>query len=318
MNARRPPRIAAVGISDWDDYVVVDRYPRVGSFAITRDVQGFPGGTTLNSAVALARLGALVSMVSALGDDANGEEIRGSINREGIDSAWIATKHGELTDRSIVIVSQEEHERTIFWHQGARLKKGDPLDISGIFGHDLVLLDVDDMPLRRFLVDLPAHTLPAARLVGTMTYLSDSGVSDGWQIALRHDVLVGNEREIMNLTQRSTLDQALLEVQSSMPGNPLRACVVSRGANGAAAVTSTKRWNNPAFKVAVVDTTGAGDAFAGAIAYATALRWDWSKALAFANAVAAHSIQQMGAQTALPTIEEVASILQVEPTTLKP
>jgi ribokinase len=318
LNARRAPRIAAVGISDWDDYIVVDRYPLVGSFAITRDVQGFPGGTTLNCAVAMARLGAQVSLVSALGDDANGAAIRSAIKREKIDDAWTATKQNELTDRSIVIVSQEEQERTIFWHQGARLKKGDPLDISGIFGHDLVLLDVDDMPLRRFLVDLPAHTVPGARLFGTMTYLSDSGTPDGWQIALRHDVLVGNEREILTLTQKSSLDEALLEVQKAMPGNPLRACVVSRGDKGAAAVTSVERWDAPAFEVYVVDTTGAGDAFAGAIAYATALRWEWSKALTFANAVAAHSIQHLGAQTALPRIDEVASILQVAPTTLKP
>ena len=318
MNARRAPRIAAIGISDWDDYIVVDRYPSVGSFATTRDVCGFPGGTTLNSAVAAARLGAHVSMVSALGDDANGAEIRRAIRREGIDDAWIATKNDELTDRSIVIVSQEEQERTIFWHQGARLKKGDPLDISAIFGHDLVLLDVDDMPLRRFLVDLPSHTVPGARLIGTMTYLSDSGVPDSWQIALRHDVLVGNERELLTLTRQTSLDEALLEVQGTIPGNPLRACIVSRGAKGATAVTSVDRWDAPAFEVNVVDTTGAGDAFAGAIAYATALRWEWSKALTFANAVAALSIQVMGAQSALPTIDEVASILQVEPTTLKP
>jgi sugar/nucleoside kinase (ribokinase family) len=317
LNQRRSLRIALVGLSDWDDFIVVDRYPTIGSFAITREALSCPGGTTLNSAVSLARLGVQVSLVSLLGDDHEGQQIREMLDREGIDSRWVGTRSEEATDRSLVIVSREDRERTIYWTQGARLKKGDPLDIAAIFDHDLVFLDVDDMPLRRFLVDLPAHTNPSARLLGALTYLADSGQPDAWEIALGHDVLVGNERELLALTEKSTLDDALTHAQSCMPGANLRACVVSRGAAGAVAVTKPNRWDTPAFSVDVVDTTGAGDAFAGAIAYATALRWDWPKAIQFANAVAALSIRRLGSQTALPTIDEIASIMKVEPATLR-
>jgi sugar/nucleoside kinase (ribokinase family) len=317
LNLPRSPRIALVGLSDWDDFIVVDRYPALGSFAITREALGCPGGTTLNSAVSLARLGVKVSLVSMLGDDHEGHQIRELLDHEGIDSQWVATSELKATDRSLVIVSREERERTIYWTQGARLKKGDPVDIAAIFGHDLVVLDVDDMPLRRFLVDLPAHTNPSARLLGAMTYLADSGEIGAWEIALRHDILVGNERELLALTGRTTLDDALAYAQSCMPGANLRACVVSRGANGAVAATKSNRWDSPAFMVDVVDTTGAGDAFAGAIAYATVFRWDWPRAIQFANAVAALSIRRLGSQSALPTIDEVASIMNVEPATLK-
>jgi ribokinase len=298
--------------------IVVDRYPHLGSFAMTRDVAGLPGGTTLNSAMTLARLGFKVSLVSVVGDDDVGRCILDSLDREGIDRHWVETREGEPTDRSFVIVSREERERTIFCQQSATLKKGDPLDIAAIFAHDLVILDVDDMPLRRFLVDLPAHTLPAARLLGPMTYLADSREAAAWEIAVRHDVIVGNERELLTLTGASSLDEGLTIAQHSMSGTNLRACIVSRGDRGAVAVTKSQRWDYPSVAVDTVDTTGAGDAFAGAVAYATVLRWDWDRALAFANAVAALSTLGLGAQAALPSISEVASILKVEPATLMP
>jgi ribokinase len=298
--------------------IVVDRYPHLGSFAMTRNVTGQPGGTSLNSALTLARLGVKVSFVSVVGDDDEGRRILDALDVEGIDREWVTTRAGESTDRSFVIVSREDRERTIFCQQSATLKKGDPLDIAAIFAHDLVILDVDDMPLRRFLVDLPAHTLPTTRLLGPMTYLADSGEADAWEIAIRHDVIVGNERELLTLTGAASLDEGLTIAQQSMSGTNLRTCVVSRGERGAIAVTKSQRWESPSFAVDTVDTTGAGDAFVGAIAYTVVLRWDWGRSLAFANAVAALSTRGLGAQAALPAVAEVASILKVEPATLMP
>jgi len=298
--------------------VVVDRYPLLGSFAMIREFGGFPGGTTLNSATTLARLGLRISLVSVVGDDDEGHRILESLDHEGIDRGWVVMSEGERTDRSFVVVSRDERERTIFCQQRTTLKKGDPLDIAGIFAHELVVLDVDDMPLRRFLVDLPAHTRPTARLLGPMTYLADSGEADAWEIALRHDVIVGNERELLTLTSAGSLAEGLDIAQHSMSGTNLRACVVSRGNQGAVAVTKDQRWDVPATPVETVDSTGAGDAFAGAIAYATVMRWAWDRALEFANAVAALSTRALGAQAALPSIPEVASILKVEPATLLP
>jgi sugar/nucleoside kinase (ribokinase family) len=203
----------------------------------------------------------------------------------------LTTATGAPTDGATVIVSTEPHDRTIFWHQGARLVRGDRLDVAAIFSHDVVILDVDDAPLRRFLTDLPAHTLPSARLLGTLTYLADAGIPDA-------------------------LDDAISAVQSAMAGSNLRAGIVTRGADGSTCFSQTDRWDDLGFGVAAVDTTGAGDAFAGAIAYAMALRWEWPRALRFANAVAGLSTRAVGAQTALPTLPEVAKRLNVDLTSL--
>jgi sugar/nucleoside kinase (ribokinase family) len=303
------PRIAAVGLASWDRIIQVDHYPAAGRYAIVEATASLPGGTTSNSAVTLARLGSTVSLAARIGDDAEGVSLRDTLDREGVTTDWLRTVPGSATDGATVIVSSVPRDRTIYWHQGARLVRGDRLDISGIFGHDVVLLDVDDAPLCRFLVDLPAHTLPTARILGTLTYLVDQSLPDAFEIALRYDVLIGNRRDLLALTGQPTLDDAIAHVQSAMPGANLRAGVVTCGADGATAFTRSERWDAAAFPIDVVDTTGAGDAFAGAVAYAMACRWDWPQVIRFANAVAALSTRSLGAQTSLPTWEEVAELL---------
>ncbi|HKG27448.1 MAG TPA: carbohydrate kinase family protein [Thermomicrobiales bacterium] len=313
---RRRPRIAAVGLASWDRIIEVERYPAPGSYAIVSNTASLPGGTTFNSAVALSRLGADVALVALVGEDAEGDAIRQTLAREGVDTRWLTTVPGATTDGATVIVSAEPCDRTIYWHQGARLVRGNRLDIAAIFAHDVVLLDVDDAPLRRFLVDLPAHTRPDVRVLGTLTYLVDAGIPDAFDVTLRHDVVVGNRRELCALTGQSNLDSAIATVQTAMPGANLRAGVVTRGGEGATAFTRGDLWDAAAFPIDAVDTTGAGDAFAGAIAYAMALRWDWPAALRFANAVAGLSTRTLGSQTALPSLPEVAKLLDVDPSTL--
>jgi sugar/nucleoside kinase (ribokinase family) len=305
----RRPRVAAVGLASWDRIIEVDRYPAAGSYAIVRNTASLPGGTTTNSAVTLARLGAEVALASLVGDDADGHATRATLEREGVDTRWLTTVPGAVTDSATLIVSTEPPDRTIYWHQGARLVRGDRLDIAGIFAHDVVLLDVDDSPLRRFLVDLPAHTRPDVRILGTLTYLVDAGIPDAFEIALRHDVIVGNQRQLCSLTGNDDLDDANAPIQAATPGANLRTGVVTRGADGATAFTRGERWDAAAYPIEARDTTGAGDAFAGAIAYAMALRWDWPRALRFANAVAALSTRSLGAQSALPSLNEVATLL---------
>ena len=159
-----------------------------------------PGGTTTNTAVALARLGARVSVATAVGDDGEGEAIREALAAEGVDTRWVTARIGQRTDRATIVVSEDPLDRTIFWHQGALLVRGDRIDVAGLFDHDVVVVDVVDAALRRFLLDLPAHTVPGARLLGPLNYLADSSLPDAFDLALRHDVVVGAERELLAVT----------------------------------------------------------------------------------------------------------------------
>lgn len=304
----RMPRIAAVGLASWDTLISIDRYPPAGSFAIVESTSEQPGGTTSNAAIALAKLGARVSFAGMIGDDAPGEHLRDALESAGVDLRWLSVREGERTDASFVIVSRQPVDRTILWPPGAHLVKGDPLDIPAIFGHDLVLLDVDDMPLRRFLSDLPAHTLPATRLLGTLVYAAVPEIEDRLEVMMRHDAIVGNEREFTVLAGIEDLDLAVEYVQRLMPGSNLRTAIVSRGEHGAIAFTATEFWSVDAYPIDVVDTTGAGDAFTAGVAFGMALRWTWDKTLRLANACGGLACRALGAQASLPGWDEIAAL----------
>jgi sugar/nucleoside kinase (ribokinase family) len=304
----RPPRIATIGLASWDLLLSVDRYPEPGAGAIVEQLSEQPGGTTANSAIALAKLGASVSFTGMIGDDANGEKLRGALEQAGVDLTWLRVREGERTDLAIVIVSREPVERTIYWPPGAHIVKGDQIDIPWLFGHDLVVLDTDDMPLRRFLSDLPAHTLPATRLLGTLVYASDLAIPDRLDVMLRHDAVVGNASELMRVAGVTDFETAVTIVQSRMVGSNLRAGVISRGERGAIAFTATERWAVDAYPIEVVDTTGAGDAFTAGVAFGMALRWPWERTLRLANACGGLACRALGAQASLPDWNEIAAI----------
>jgi sugar/nucleoside kinase (ribokinase family) len=309
---RSTPRIGAIGLASWDRLHVVDAYPAAGEWTeVTAEHEG-PGGTTGNTVTALARLGARVAFRAVVGDDADGTALRAALDAAGVDATWVTVRAGEPTDAATIVVSGNPPDRTIFWRKGARIARGDQIDIAALFGHDLVFVDVDDPWLYRFLVDLPVHTLPTARLLGSLAYL-DCGVPGALEIAIRADAIVGNLAELLTLTDARDLDTAIAAVRGRMRFENLRAAIISLGAAGAVAFTETERWHAPAVPVRAVDTTGAGDAFAAGVAFGMACRWNWPATLRLANAVAAHAVTGLGAQTRLPTWDEAMAMLARAP-----
>lgn len=313
MTLDRPPRIACIGVSDWDRLIAISDYPEAGGFARVLEEVSAPGGPTTNTAVALSRLGAQVFLASAVGDDERGQLTRRSLETAGIDSRWITVKPDQVTTLATVIVSSNPLDRTIFVETGAQLVRGDQLDISTLFGADVLVLDVADVSLRRFLLDLPAHTVPTTRLLGPLRYLAEESVLDAFDLALRHDVIVSNEHDLLDVTGTWTLSDATAAVQHRMRGENLRAAFITRGGEGCRVVTETKSLNIPAFSVEVVDPTGAGDAFAAGVAWGMAQRWPWPEVGRFANAVGALACCSLGAQASLPSLQEVETLLASAP-----
>ncbi|MGH2615172.1 MAG: carbohydrate kinase family protein [Thermomicrobiales bacterium] len=313
MTLDRPPRIACIGVSDWDRLIAVGTYPEPGGFARVLEEVSAPGGPTTNTAVALSRLGAQVRLASAVGDDERGRLVRGSLEAAGIDTREIAVKPGQISTLATVIVSTEPLDRTIFVETGARLVKGDRLDIAGLFGGDVLVLDVADVSLRRFLLDLPAHTVPTSRILGPLTQLANKGIPDAFDLALRHDVIVSNEPDLLDVTGTWTLSDATTALQHRMRGANLRAALITRGAEGSRLVTETERLNISEFNVDVVDPTGAGDAFAAGVAWGMSQRWSWPEVGRFANAVGALACRALGAQASLPSLDDVESLLAANP-----
>ena len=307
----RAPAISTVGLTSWDVLLATPDYPAAGGYTVIDEIASLPGGTTSNTALALAKLGAQVSFAGMTGDDDLGTRLREALALAGVETSWLLTRPDEPTDQCYIIVSHEPSDRTIYWQKGAKIVKGDPLDVPAIFGHDLVVLDIDDPPLLRFLTDLPAHTIPNTRLLGTLGYIAEFTDPDRFDVYCRFDALVGNVKEFGILTGNLELEAIIETLRDGMVGSNLRYAAISRGRDGGTFITRTERWDLPAMPVVVVDPTGAGDAFTAGIAWGLARRLPLERTLLLGNALGGLATRRLGAQTSLPDWSEVAAITGV-------
>lgn len=304
--------VAAIGLCSWDRFVVVDRYPSLGEYATVQRQFEQAGGTTANTCAALAKLGVDVALASTVGADREGELLVQSLKEAGCDTSMIEVREDRSTDSSYIVVPGDDNapDRTILWVKGAQPRHGDKLPISRLLEHRWLLVDINDDQLRAFLLDLPAHISPRTQLIGVMTYLTDTDRPVGWQHLLGHEVVFGNARELMHLTATEDLASAVQTARAEMPGTACRVIYLSLGAQGAMAIRPEGILTVPAFAVDVVDTTGAGDAFAAGCIWGMTDNLDDRDVLTRGNAAGALACRAMGARAGLPTRDAAVEMIQ--------
>ena len=305
------PGLGAIGLCSWDRFLVLDRYPEAGGYATVQREFEQAGGTTSNTCAALGKLGVAITLASTVGNDTMGDRLLASLQEAGCDTRLISRSDTEPTDSSQILIAGHDGnpERTIIWFKGAQPRMGDQLPINELLDHRWLLVDVNDDRLREFLLSLPAHLSPRTQLAGAMTYLTDSAPETGLRHLLDHDVMFGNQRELMHLTATTTIQQAIAVVQSGMQATACRAIYLTLGAGGAAAIRADRVTHAPAFKVDVVDTTGAGDAFAAGALWGIADALDDHEILQRANATGALCCTAFGARSGLPTRKEALDLI---------
>jgi sugar/nucleoside kinase (ribokinase family) len=303
--------VAALGLCSWDRFIVTDHYPGPGEYTIVRQEFEQAGGTTGNVCAALGILGIDVTVVSRVGDDVEGQKLIESLMAAGCDTRHVQKIAGAASDSGIIVISGDpgQRDRTIFWIQGIKPVAGMTFPVDEMLEHEWVLIDIDDPRLRNFFLDLPAHRSPRTRLFGTMTYLVEMPPADGWQHAMRHDVVVGNVRELKSLTEETDISRALDAAQRDIRRQACRAMFVSSGSLGGYAITADEIIEAPAFDVNVIDTTGAGDAFAAGCLWGLLERCNEADILQRANAMGGLACRELGARAGLPTKELVMRLI---------
>ena len=302
------PEVCIVGCASWDTLLPVDRYPPEGEYCIASAEIGMVGGTSTNAAVTLARLGMPPRFVGMVGDDWRGERLRAGLEAAGVICDGITVRAGQDSDRSIIPISPGGG-RTIFWIKGAMLAHGDPLDLPQIFSHRCVYIDVVDMALWRDILDGYARAGGDALLVGQAVYVA--GVlppAEAMALVARHHGFTGGEWEWRLMTGETDRAALLARIQRAMRGTPLRIVAVTQGAAGCTIVTPDAIHAVPAFPVAVMDTTGAGDAFAAGLVYGLRRGWPVARCARFANAVGGLATRAVGSQSSLPTRAEAMAL----------
>lgn len=300
----RMPRVTVVGSFIMDLVVRAPRRPEPGETIIGSSFGMFPGGKGANQAVAAARLGAKVSMIGRLGQDSFGETFLDVMAEEGIDVSHVAIDEDLGTGVGNPVVEDTgENSIVIVPQANSRLSERDIEESAeAINGADVLLIQLE-VP--------PEASIVAARIAseaGVKVVLNPAPARELPESFLKMvSVVVPNEVEFQGLTGvfPHDLDVTAAASRSLIEKGP-HTVVVTLGSRGAYVVEDDSAVHVPAEKVSnVVDTTAAGDAFCGALAYGLASGKGVTDAVRYANKAAAIAITRMGAIPSLPKATEV-------------
>ncbi len=297
MPADRTGPVVVVGAVNVDTVWSVDVLPRAGETVLAPSPVLLDGGKGANQAVAAARLGADVRLVACVGVDPAGDRALAGLRAGGVDDRWVS-RRGPTTGAAVVLVSANG-ENTIVVAPGANgaLTPGDVGAACEGLRAGVLLVSLE-IPL----VTAEAAVVAAAAAGLTVVVNPAPAQALGAVLLRSCAVLVPNEHEVDHLGQPDV---------AGLLAAGVGAVVVTRGARGA----SIHRVGRPvvavpAATVAVVDTTGAGDAFCGALAAALAAGTDLESAVGRASAAGALATRAHGARGSLPSAAEVSELVR--------
>jgi len=306
-----PRFIVVAGGINLDMVVRTARLPARGETIHGRELVQVPGGKGANQAAAVARLGGAARLLAVVGDDAAGTLLLDSVRADGVDARWVRTAPGEPSGVALIAVA-DDGGNTIIVAPGANAR-ADPATIaeaSAAFSDAAVVMGQLEWPFAAVEALLAQAPTGAIRLL-------NAAPAERRALALLPlvDWLIVNESEASLLAGAEVCDQESV-VQAAEQLRQLRVggAIVTLGGRGAVLVGPTGAWFQPAPQVSVVDTTAAGDAFAGAFAVALAEGAPLQAALRFAVAAGSLACTVLGARPSLPRRDAVDRFLSEVPT----
>jgi sugar/nucleoside kinase (ribokinase family) len=297
----RPFDLLGLGQISLDRVASVERLPAPGGKATLRGERELPGGQVATALLAATRLGLRCALVGAVGGDAAGERSLSPLREAGVDLRGVVRIPSVPTRQAWVLVENESGERTIFERRDPRLRI-DPrhLDARALESARVLLLDLEHP-------EASQQAAERARSAGIPVILDADRVSPA---ALRLVAEVDFPIVSESFAEEFSSDASLEDKLRALAGPNTRMAVVTRGARGSLAWRAGRIVRTSAPQVAAVDTTGAGDVFRGAFAWALLQGMDAERVLWAANAAAASSCRGEGAQGALPGRDELEASLQ--------
>jgi 5-dehydro-2-deoxygluconokinase len=304
------------------------------------EIEGFAtsvGGTPTNIAIGASRLGLNVAILTAVGDDLVGRFVRNYLENEGVDTRYIPEKEGTSTGLALLGIEPPDKFPLVFY-------RDNPADIY------VDIDDVRAIPLKESRALLLSGTglsrgprreatlfaLEQARQGGVTIFLDLDMRPDQWRhprafgLNLRPvlplaDVVIGTEEEfyavlmpdpenVMNgdqLTagQYQQLETLILSTLERSSGE--KVMILKRGAKGARFFTRQGEITDvPGFPVKILNTVGAGDAFASGLIYGRLQGWDWYRSVRMSNACGAIVVTRHGCAVAMPYNDEVLAFIE--------
>lgn len=286
-------KVTVIGSINMDIVIETPNFPEVGETIHGKAIHHFPGGKGANQAVAAARLGAEVHFIGAIGKDHVGKQLQNNLEKEGI-HCHLHTCIDTVTGCALVIIAENDNQIIVMGGANQNISPAMIQQHEKIIAQSDVILCQLEIPLEAvqaafhiaqkhqkvfILNPAPAQTLPEEILTGAT-------------------LITPNESEFFQLFEgdKHNFQAGLRRLPHS---NVLMTC----GKQGVLYREDNAIHYLPACAVNVVDTTGAGDTFNGALA--TFWHLGLHQAIHHANIAAALSVRQKGAQSAMPTKAEL-------------
>ncbi|QVK20877.1 ribokinase [Mycoplasmatota bacterium] len=284
--------IVVVGSINTDLITISDKFPKIGETITGNDFTTLPGGKGANQAVGAAKLGTEVLFVGCVGNDSNGELSLNNFKNENVNTDYVKKIDGvpsgiaQITvaegDNSIIVVSGANNEVT------KELVKN---NLSAFDNAKIVLLQLE-IPL-----ETVEYVTEVCNERGIKVILNPAPAVDlDLELIEKVDYLTPNEIEL-EMIFNDSMENVLKQYPNKV--------IMTSGDKGVYYHNGDSIVNVPGFKVDVVDTTGAGDSFNGALAYGLFNNFNLKKAIEIANLVASKTVQKIGAQTAMPYLEDL-------------
>jgi ribokinase len=315
-----PGPIVIIGSINMDLVCRTPHIPRGGETVLGEHFMTIPGGKGANQAVAAAKLAARqtpVHMIGRVGEDDFGERLLNQLDQHNVNTEHITITEGVSSGVAMILVDRRgENSITVAAGANAQLSPKDLDRAEGLIRSASFVVMQLESPLATI-----RHAIDMCRRHGVGTILDPAPVPEKAlpRALYQVDLFTPNQTEaemLLGWAPTHRVKKKRVEDPKQIAADLLargpKSVVLKLGAKGSlAAGDGAPLMQGRPFKVKVVDTTAAGDAFTAALAVARAEELDWRNTLRFANAAGALTTTTFGAQPALPTRDAVDRLVQL-------
>lgn len=294
--------IVVIGSINLDLVVKVDEIPKIGETVMGNSISQIPGGKGANQAVAMAKLGCEVDFLGKVGNDSFADIVLNSMEESGVN---IKNIKSENASTGIAVINVDKNaNNNIIVIAGANGK----VDEAYLLENEEIIEKAEAVV---FQLEIPIETvkygLRLAKKHDKLTILNPAPAYElDDEIIENVDIIIPNEHELSRIANKEIKDEnSLIGACKMLIGKNVKRIIVTLGEKGALYVDEHVTKMYPSYKVKAVDSTAAGDAFIGGFVANYTKTYDIDDAIDMGQKTAAISIQRFGAQTSLPTLEEV-------------
>ncbi len=293
--------IAGVGLNATDTIIRLPHFPAFNSKVEFRISEVLPGGQVASAMVACSKWGLKTRYVGKIEDDPSGQLQKTEMERAGVESHWIIAPDCQ-SQSSFILVDETTGERSILWRRDPRLELL-PQELRREWIVQAKLLHIDGHDC--------ANAATAARWAreARIPVIADlDNLYPGVEALLENvDYLISSREFPARLSGEQNL---LISLPHIFTRFGCRVAAATLGDEGVLAWDGSKFHYCPAFAVAPIDTTGAGDIFHAGFAYAQIQRWDLEKALEFSCAAAALACTAVGARGGIASVDQIQALIR--------